>query len=188
MSTTSVDDAQLLAAIKLGDERAMRSLYERHSTAIRAFAASWLKDEAQAADVVHDVMLDVWRTPDNYNGKASVRTWMFAITRNKSIDRLRRAGKVDYGDDGLELIDDAATPEEAVHAAQDKERVQRCLAQLPERQRTAIHLAFFELLTYPEIAAIEGVPVGTIKTRVHHAKKALATCLTKPAPPKESSD
>lgn len=156
----------------------MRGLYERHQAAVFAFAMARLGDRMAAADVLHDVMLDVWRQAGRFEGRSAVRTWILTMTRNKSIDAIRKTARTDYGDDGDTLIDEEPTPEAAVAAAQDQERVRSCVSKLPDRQKTVVHLTFFEGLSYPEAAEVEDVPVGTIKTRIFHAKKALAACLT----------
>lgn len=171
-------DDELLARVAAGDEAAMRGLYERHQAAVFAFAMARLGDRMAAADVLHDVMLDVWRQADRFQGRSAVRTWMLTMTRNKSIDAMRKTARTDYGDDGDSLMDDEPTPEAAVAAAQDQEKVRSCVSKLPDRQKTVVHLTFFEGLSYPEAAKVEDVPVGTIKTRIFHAKKALAACLS----------
>ena len=172
-----IKDEDLLTRVATGDENAMRGLYERHQAAVFAFAMARLGDRMAAADVLHDVMLDVWRQADRFQGRSAVRTWMLTMTRNKAIDAIRKTGRTDYGDDGETLVDDEPTPEAAVAASQDQERVRTCVSALPDRQKTAVHLTFFEGLSYPEAAEVEEVPVGTIKTRIFHAKKALAACL-----------
>jgi len=99
----------------------------------------------EASDIVHETMLEVWRRADRFQGRSSLKSWMFSIARNKSIDKNRKLSRLSYTDD---------VPEMAAH-------------------RRMIHLAFYEDLSYREIAEIEGCPIGTVKTRILHAKKLL---------------
>ncbi|MGG7566789.1 RNA polymerase sigma factor [Rhodovulum sp. DZ06] len=174
------DDRLLLARIARGDKAAMRALYERHHDALFAFARLRAGDEAAAADAVQDAMLEVWRKAGAFSGRSAARTWIFAIARNKLVDRARRSGRLSFTDETPERADEAPGPAAVLEAAQDAARVRACLARLTEAQRAAVRLAFFEDLPYPDVAAREGVPVGTVKTRIHHAKKALMRCLGRP--------
>lgn len=172
-----VDDGSLLGRVAMGDRDAMRLLFLRHHDGLFAFLRGRCGDDALAADALQDAMLDVWRGAGRFSGSSSVRTWMFAIARNKLTDRLRRSARVTLTDEPPEQADDAPGPEASVIAAQDAGRVRDCLDALKPDFRTVLRLAFYEDLTYAQIGEIEGVPTGTVKTRVHHAKKLLMRCL-----------
>jgi RNA polymerase sigma-70 factor (ECF subfamily) len=122
---------------------------------------------------MHEVFLEVWRSAARFAGQSAVRTWMFAIARYKSIDVHRRSASVVIGGMDAALPDEAPGPHAVLEATSDAANLRACISQLSECQRSAIHLAFYEELAYDEIAAIEGVPVGTIKTRIHYAKRLL---------------
>lgn len=156
---------------------AMRALYDRHAAGLRRFVERWIANKGDAADVVHDAMLDVWRTADKYTGRASVKSWMFSIARNKAVDRNRKGGRLVYEEPDDQIPDDGATPEQVTQAFQDARRVRACVDGLSPAHKSAVQMAFYEDLTYQEIAEIEGKPVGTIKTRIMHAKKLLMRCL-----------
>lgn len=173
-----MDDTDLISSIAAGDKSAMRLLYDRYNDAVYAFAVSRCRNEELASDCVHDTMLDVWRTASRFAGRSSVKTWLFSIARNKMVDALRKRGKLTFVDEVPETADPAPDPEAAAIAASEKQRLHLCLNGLKGVQQAAIRLAFLEDLSYPEIAKIEGVPVGTIKTRIFHAKQALMRCLT----------
>ncbi|WP_195821359.1 RNA polymerase sigma factor [Roseobacter sp. MH60115] len=172
-----MDDIDLVKAVASGDKRAMHAFYMRHNDAVYAFAFSRCGNTDLASDCVHDSMLDVWRSASSFAGKSSVKTWLFSIARNKLIDALRKRGKLSYVDEVPELEDTAPNPEAAAIAAAERERLHHCIEGLSGPQRSAIRLAFLEDLSYPEIAEVEVVPIGTIKTRVFHAKQALMRCL-----------
>lgn len=171
------DDRILIARVATGDKSAMKRLYERHHGALTGFIHVRCEDHALAADIVQDAMLDVWRTAKAYRGGASVRTWIFTIARNKLVDRFRRGARLSFTDDLPETVDDAPDPEAVIVAAQDASRLRSCLAKLKEAQQSIVRLAFFEGLTYSEIAEVEGIPTGTVKTRIYYAKEALKRCL-----------
>lgn len=177
MRIAVVDDIDLVRQIGSGDKRAMHALYVRYNDAVYAFAVSRSGNAELASDCVHDTMLDVWRTASRFAGKSSVKTWLFSIARNKMVDALRKRGKLSYVDEVPEHEDPAPNPEAAAIAATEQARLHHCLEGLSGPQRSAIRLAFLEDMTYPEVAEVEAVPVGTIKTRIYHAKQALMRCL-----------
>lgn len=172
-----MDDKDLIASIGSGDKNAMHDLYERYNNAVYAFAMARCGNAELASDCVHDTMLDVWRTASRFAGQSSVKTWLFSIARNKLVDALRKRGKLSFVEEVPESADTAPNPEAAAIAASEKKRLHACLNGLKDVQQAAIRLAFLEDLTYTEIAEIEAVPVGTIKTRIFHAKQALMRCL-----------
>lgn len=175
------DDRALLQRIAVFDQAAMRTLYERYHDSLLAFLRARGADPASAADTVHDAMLEVWRSAGRYGGRSSVKTWLFAIARNKLVDRHRKAGRTSLVEEVPDIADDAPDPEAAAMAASDAEQLRGCLDALKDTHRTALRLAFFEDLTYEEISEIEGAPVGTIKTRIFHAKRLLMRCLGRPS-------
>lgn len=176
-----VDNAeQLLRRIAQGDESAMGDFYQLYEAKIFRFVLSRLNDSFEAADILNEVMLEVWRGADRFEGRSQVSTWVFGIARNKTIDRLRRRNQGETVELEPDIAEDEGPgPAEVLSAAQDAEQVRRCIDGLSEAQREVVHLAFFEDLNYREIAAIADCPEGTVKTRMYHAKKALQRCLSK---------
>lgn len=174
----TADDA-LLARVADGDRSAMRVLYLRHAQSAQRFVQSRLRDQFEVSDVVQSAMLEVWRTAGRFQGRSSVRSWILSIARNKMIDHIRKDARTELSEPDDTVPDDAPTAEVVIANAQDAARVRACVDELNAQQRAAIHLAFFEDLSYGEIAEIENVPDGTIKTRVFHAKKLLLRCLSR---------
>lgn len=154
------DDADLVARVGGGDRRAMRALYETYQQAVFAFAYARCGQADRASDCVHDTMLAVWRTAARFSGRSSVKTWLFAIARNKLADILRKRGRLTFVEEVEDGPDTAPNPEAAAIAASDSARLHRCLDGVSDRHRPAIRLAFLEDLSYPEIPEIESVPVG----------------------------
>ncbi len=173
-----MDDASLIRAIGAsGDKAAMKALYERHSDALYRFLRARLGDPFEASDVMQDTFLEIWRAASRFEGRSAPRTWMFGIARNKAIDRMRRGSREVITEPDDSTPDDAPNPEAVVAAASDAARIRECMGRLSDSHRSAIHLAFWRELPYGEIAEIEGVPVGTVKTRILHAKRLLMHCL-----------
>ncbi len=173
-----MEHERLLEEIASGSEEALVALYRAFEGRIFAFAQSRLNDPAFAADLVNEVMVEVWKKASTFEGRSAASSWILGIARNRLMDEIRRRGRRHFD----EL--DEATPDEgqtdateALAAADDAGHVEECMKRLNEAQREAVHLAFYEDLSYAEIAEIAGCPEGTVKTRVFHAKKALQRCL-----------
>lgn len=171
------DDETLIAEIAVGDKSAMRIFFELYQKPLFAFVKSRGADAQTADDVVQDAMLEVWRTADKFAKRSKAKTWLFAIARNKLVDRQRKSARVVLYDEVPEAIDDTPDAEAVLISAGDANRVRSCLSKLKDDHLAVIRLAFYEDLSYAEIGEIEDVPVGTIKTRIFHAKKLLLRCL-----------
>lgn len=176
--TQATEDSALLARIANGDRTAMNALYDEMAPICQRFALTYVSDATEVADVLQNTMLDVWKNAHRFDGRSSARTWILAITRNKAIDHIRKNRHTVLSAADEEMPDDTPSPEAILAAAQESIKIRACVSALSESHRAAIHLAFFEELTYREIAEIENVPENTIKTRIYHAKKLLLRCVT----------
>ena len=178
MTRPPSEEDELLVRIAQGDRSAMRLLYEKMAPAAQRVAMNYVSDAVEVADIVQNAMLDVWQTAHRFDGRASGRTWVLSITRNKAIDHIRKTRRTVLAEPDEHIPDDTPSPEAMLAAAQESERIKACLSTLSESHRAAIHLAFFEELSYREVAEVENVPESTIKTRIFHAKKLLLRCVT----------
>lgn len=169
--------AQLLTQVAHGDKQALAALYKALETPLYRFIQSRLNDPHEASDLLHDVFMEVWRSAGRFEGRSKVQTWVFGIAHRKVIDRFRKTKRVELTDEFPDAADDAPDAEACLAAGQEAEHVHHCLDQLKDDHRTAITLAFFQDMTYGEIAETVGAPEGTIKTRIFHAKKLLLHCL-----------
>ena len=173
--------ATCLERIAAGDEQAMQRFYQDWSRPVYRFALRRLDEPADAADLLHEVMLDVWRKAGQFEGRSRVRTWLFGIAHHKVLDRLRRLGRVRDRED-LET-EPGAQPDTrcdtlaAAAAASHAGWVKHCLEALAGIHRQVLHLAFYEELSCSEIAGILGCPPGTVKTRLMHARNNMKRCL-----------
>ena len=170
-------ELKLAAQISSGDQRAMKQVYEAYSGPLQNFVKSWLADPHEAADIVHETMLEVWRRADRFQGRSSLKSWIFSIARYKAIDKNRKGSRMTYTDIEPEIEDDGISPSDALAASQQSEQILESIKTLSDAHQRVIHLAFYADMSYKEIAEIEDCPVGTVKTRILHAKKLLMRSL-----------
>ncbi len=176
--TEQLEERELPAGLAAGSESAMISFYRRYQGRVYGFALQRLGNPADAAEVLNEVMLEVWRGASRFQGRAKVTTWLLGITHHKCIDLLRKRGRREAESLEGEIDDSHPDPgPAAVIGAQDGRHVNICLDELPATQRHVVYLTFFEELSYPEIARILEIPEGTVKTRMFHARKLLYRCL-----------
>lgn len=173
------NDLNLLAAIAKGDQQAMETFYRQYSSVVYQFAFKSLQNGPDSAEVMNEVMMEVWRKAGTFKGGSKVRTWLLAVTHNKAVDAVRRNAR-HYGGEELDEAEQVAPQcrlEDSMTTARDAKLVQHCLKRLKSIHRQVVYLAFFEGLPYPEITRILNIPHGTVKTRMLHAKKLLQQCL-----------
>lgn len=177
------DDAAILGRIAGGDTRAVGELYDRHGSTLFPIALRILRDRSEAEDVIHDAFVAVNERASQYAAdRGSVIAWLVTLVRNLSIDRTRRRERRGaltrevLPHEPSKPIDD---PETLTADAAERAKIRAALATLPEVQRQTLEIAFFEGLSYPEIAEREGVPLGTIKSRAARALAALRDALVK---------
>jgi RNA polymerase sigma-70 factor, ECF subfamily len=162
------DDASLLALVQSGDEHAMASLFDRYSKVVYSVALRVLRDPAAAEDVLQEIFMQIWRNPDSFTAaRGSLGGWLAVVSRNRSIDALRRKRPTDSVDD-IVLASPYNLAEEAERNSL-MERARGVIVQLPVEQRKTLEMAFFDGLTHSEIAEMTGDPLGTVKTRIRSA-------------------
>jgi len=168
-------DSELLARLARGDLEAASSIYDRYGGMLLSLALRIVRDRAEAEDVIHDAFVTMNERAAQYSvERGSVVAWLVTLVRNLSIDRTRRRERrgVILRRVAVDVAPATPDPEEQLADATMHAGVRRALARLPAVQRQTLEVAFFEGLSYPEIAAREGVPLGTIKSR---AARALAS-------------
>ncbi|QBY00009.1 RNA polymerase sigma factor [Rhodophyticola sp. CCM32] len=176
--TNDQTQAALLSATANGDKQALAALYRALEKPVFRFIRSRLNDPFEASDILHDVFMEVWRSAGRFEGRSKVQTWIFGIAYRKVIDAHRKRGRTDLTGDIPDAADDSPDAEACLSAGQEADHVRHCLQTLKDDHKAAISMAFYEDMTYGEIAEVAGVPEGTIKTRVFHAKKLLMHCLS----------
>lgn len=166
-------DAQLADRIRAGDTGALGELYDRYAGLGLATALRVLGDREEAEDVVHDAFVAVWRKIDRFDAaRGSLRAWLMTVVRNRAIDRVRaRRTTMDVDDaDERSLLRSGPNPTwEAALQRTSAGDVRAALDSLPDEQRRAVELAYFEGYTYREVADLTGVPSGTANGRLRLA-------------------
>ncbi len=173
-------DIALMERIKADDQEAVIALVERYQGELIGFFFHQCWDQLVAEELAQDVFVNVYRSRARYVPTARVRTYLYRIAHNLWIDHLRRLRRhlsldAAFGEDGPSLGADLAAPA-AGDAGRDtriRNRVQQALELLPTGQREVFVLANNQGLKYQEISGILGIPEGTVKSRMHHAVRAL---------------
>ncbi len=165
-------ELDLLARITKRERAAFEQLYTRYSNILYATAMKFLKEDADAQDVVQDVFIQIWDKAKLYDpAKGKPLTWALTMTRNRSIDRIRAIQRRTRLRDDFEketVADESTGIREALSGVDASERTQilrDAVARLSPEQRKVIDLAFFGGLTQSEIADRLGEPLGTVKAR-----------------------
>ena len=162
-----------MRAFAARDRGAAGVLYGRFASRIYGLGIVMLGSDAAAQDLVQDTFVKVWRTADRYDAtRGKLETWILLVARSLAVDALRRRVLEARS---LEAVgtpserDPAAGPEELAETGDMVERARRAMARLPGEQRAALELAYFGGKTSSEVAELEGIPLGTAKTRIRTA-------------------
>ena len=174
-------DARLADRIRSGDAEGLGELYDRYASVALATALRVVGGRDEAEDVVHDAFVTVWRKIDRFDAeRGALRAWLMTVVRNRAIDRVRaRRPAMDLDDaDERSLLRTGPNPtwEDALRRASAGD-LQSAMAELPDEQRRAVELAYFEGYTYREVAELTGVPVGTANGRLRLALARLRASL-----------
>lgn len=168
----TADDAFLLSLVQAGEEQAMATLFDRYSKVVYSVALRVLSDQALAEDILQDVFMQMWRTPDNFTAVGgSLGGWLAVLARNRSVNALRRKHQADP----MDTIAFAAPIDLSSEAERNRfaERAHSLLHQLPSEQRKALEMAVFDGLTHIEIAEVTGEPLDNVKTALRSGLQTL---------------
>ena len=174
------DDAGLLRRIGQGDEDAMALFYREHGRVVFAQVLLVVGERVLAEEIVQDAMLAVWRGAGSFRGESSVRSWVIAIARRQTRDRLR--GRRLRMVDGAFLAEQPSPgpgPEVTALDRAELAEVRGAIRDLTPAHREVLGLAFGSGLSLPEVAGVLEIPVGTVKSRLTAARTALNGILNK---------
>lgn len=171
-----MSDADLALRAAAGDGDAFGELVRRHAAAARRLARAALQDPEDADDAVQDALLSAWRNLARYDRARPFAPWFMRIVLNAAAD-LRRRRKVRKAEPLADTVPGRGSPEQDTDRVLFSEKLAGALAVLPERQRVAVVLFDAEGYQHAEIAEMLGVPVGTIRSDVFHARRALREAL-----------
>ncbi|MCI5111724.1 MAG: sigma-70 family RNA polymerase sigma factor [Marivita sp.] len=176
--TDPAAEAALLRAYAAGDADAARRLASTYTPLVFAHAVRMLNDRAEAEDVAQEAMLKLWRQAPGWDaqGGASVRTWLYRVTANLCIDRLRKT-RPDAMPEDLDVADDGPGAEAQLQAQARQMALEEALMQLPDRQRQAVVLRHIEGLGNTEIAQIMDIGPRAVESLTARGKRALTALL-----------
>lgn len=175
-------DLDLVRRAGEGDGNACAALVDRHLPRMMAMAGRMLGSRTEAEDVAQEVFLRIWRHAADWKpGRARFSTWMYRVAMNLCHDRLRRRREVDLDEAG-DPADEAPGPGQGLQRSRVSERVERALAELPERQRQAIVLCHYEELGNIEAAAVMEVGVEALESLLSRGRRKLRELLREDAP------
>lgn len=167
-------DAALMERITQRDESALAELYDRYAAMLTSVLNRILRDSQAAEEIMQDIFFQVWRTSERFDvERGSLPGWLAVIARNRAISRLRRKNPAQGEELGENSVAMAYNLETAAAQREMMARVAGALTRLPQEQRHAIELAYFEGMTHSEIARHTGDPLGTVKTRLRTAVETL---------------
>jgi len=178
-SSPAIDpDADLIFGLRAGDERALSSLMDRHMNAIHKLAFYMLGDQMAAEDITQSVFLKTWtHMPTWQTGQAKLLTWMRRVATNACLDALKKKKPI-YTDDVPDVNDEADTPFEALARVQQRQYVQAALGALPDNQRAAVTLSYYQGVSQKEGAAILEISEGAYESLLVRARKNLKARLS----------
>jgi RNA polymerase sigma-70 factor (ECF subfamily) len=168
-------DRSLLDRVRAGDTGGAGELFERYAPALLRFTDRLLSDRSAAEEVTQEVFVKVISRAHQYDGRAEVSSWLFAIAANACRDRRRRDRRATVVP--LEAVAEPVHKGEGIESLlsqrERREAVRRALSALSNEQREALVLARYHGLPYAEIASVLGISVGAVKTRIFRAVEAL---------------
>ena len=197
--TLQSEEASLIAELQAGSEEAFAWLIARFHQPIYSLLARIVYDRADAADLTQDVFVKVFRGIGNFHGESSLRTWIYRIALHEASNRRRWwmrhkqqevpiEQEMSEGESGGALrlkemlVDPAESPFEMAVHTENRMRVEAALKQVPEPFRTALILRDIEGFVYEEVAEMQGVNLGTVKSRLVRGRACLKAILTAAAP------
>lgn len=180
MQAGEQSDHDLIDSIARGDQQAVGHLYRRYGKLAYGMALRVLGDASAAEEVTQDVFQRVWEKAASYRAdKARVSTWLKRIARNRAIDVSRQRGSAgsrataDWDDLESTVDTSSSDPTDDLARSHCRDELRTALATLPDEQRRALALAFFQGLTHSRIAELLDEPLGTVKTRIRDAMRKL---------------
>ncbi len=168
-STETYSEQDLIIALKARDDQAFSYLYDHYSGSLYSIILQIVKSPEVAGDVLQEVFINIWRKIESYDPlRGRLFTWMLNIGRNASIDMLRSKGYV-KNQKNQEITDNVYGSDQVTQTNIDNIGLTKFLGKLKPEQRVLIELAYLKGYTHEEIAQIEDIPLGTVKTRIRNA-------------------
>jgi RNA polymerase sigma-70 factor (ECF subfamily) len=173
-------DEQLVAAARTGNADAFEELVRRYRNDVYALSYHYTRNREEAWDISQEVFIKAWRALGGFRGEAGFKTWLMRITANQCKDHLKKRRVVTVElpeEDSLQPAGDGLSPGEQADAADLGKAIDKALDALPEIHRTAFMLREYHDLSYQEMAEVMQCNLGTVMSRLHHARKKLQQTL-----------
>jgi RNA polymerase sigma-70 factor, ECF subfamily len=174
------DLARLLARVARGDHRAFELAYGELAGPVYGVARQVLRDPARSEEIAQEVLLEVWRTASRYDpAKGSPAAWVLTIAHRRAVDRVRSETACSRRERKAAAVSEPGHGDvaEEVASALDRQRVHRCLDGLTAPQAESIKLAYYGGYSYPQVARLLGVALGTVKTRIRDGLIRMRDCM-----------
>lgn len=172
---------ELLLRVARGDDGAFEQLYDAISPTVWGLVRSVVRDHAQSEEVTQEVLVEVWRIAARFDpARGSAMAWVSTLAHRRAVDRVRSAVASARRE---QTAADRSVPRPYDEVAEqagsrfEAQRLRRCIGNLTQLQRESVLLAFYRGYTYPEVATVLELPLGTVKTRIRDAMIRLRDCL-----------
>jgi RNA polymerase sigma-70 factor (ECF subfamily) len=163
----------LLDKVRRGDRGAFEALYRVYHPRLTRFLMRLVRRPQLVEEALNDTLMVVWQRPDSFHGGSKLSTWIFAIAYRKAMKALGRFDDPREDLEGFERADEGPGPEENSAGVLRRDLLARAMDELSPAHRAVVDLTYYHELDYNEIARILDCPVGTVKTRMFHARRQL---------------
>jgi RNA polymerase sigma factor (sigma-70 family) len=177
LQADALDEAGLIRRIAAGEPRAFETLYRLYHPRLSRFLTNILRRPHLVEEALNDTLMVIWRRPESFNGASKVSTWIFAIAYRTALKALSRLDDAREDVDAERRPSPDAGPEQALGDRQVQTLLLKAMDSLSPDHRVVVDLTYYHEAGYREIAEIMGCPVGTVKTRMFHAKQRLKDML-----------
>lgn len=184
----NVNDEELVKRVKNGDIDAFEEIIAKYEKRVFGLIYNVIKNENEIEDVAQEVFMKVYKNLDRFKGNSSLYTWIYRITTNLCLDYIKKKKEVIYIDEKLQLDDgevefqipsDEKLQDELYEEKELKEKLQKSITKLPEKQQMMIILRDIKGLSYEEISEILEIKLGTVKSQINRARLKLKELLEK---------
>jgi RNA polymerase sigma factor (sigma-70 family) len=172
-------ERELVRNALAGDERAFRKILEGHYTLIYSVVRGVAGQRGETDDIVQEVFIKIFKALGDFRGDSRLSTWIYRIARNEALNAIdKRRPQVIPIEECADLPSAGENPEASYRQRIGRERLERYMERLDEKQRVAIELRYIGEKSYEEIADIMDIPLGTVKTHIYRAKLSLKRMMT----------
>jgi RNA polymerase sigma-70 factor (ECF subfamily) len=174
---SNAEELLLLERIKAGDDGAFQRLYRLYHPRLTNFLLKMVRRPQLVEEVLNDTLMVVWQRPDSFHGGSKLSTWIFAIAYRKALKGLKKFDDPLEDNEVAERVSEEESPEENSAAFRRRDLLADVMQELSPTHRAVVDLTYYHELDYNEIARILDCPVGTVKTRMFHARRQLRRLL-----------